>query len=60
MTGGGEMTQDSKRYLAICGGVGGAKLALLVAEEVVTETRRGRFHGATRWHLETPLRAPWR
>ena len=28
MTGGGEMTQDSERYLAICGGVGGAKLAL--------------------------------
>lgn len=38
----------------------GAKLALLIAEEVVTETRRGRYHGATRWHLETPQRAPWR
>jgi len=37
----------------------GVKLSLLVAEEVVTETKRGRFHRATRWKLETDQRAPW-
>ncbi len=37
----------------------GAKLALLLAEAVITETRRGRFHRATRWRLDTPRRAPW-
>jgi hypothetical protein len=29
----------------------GIKLGLLVCEEVVTETRRGKTHVATRWHL---------
>lgn len=37
----------------------GAKLALLVAEAVVTETRKGSFHRATRWHLKNTYRAPW-
>ena len=38
----------------------GVKIALLLAEAVVTETKRGRHHSATRWHLENPQRAPWR
>jgi hypothetical protein len=38
----------------------GAKLSLLICEAVTTETRCGRSHHATRWHLESPLRAPWR
>jgi hypothetical protein len=37
----------------------GSKLALLSADHVVTETRHGRYHRATRWCLETPRRAPW-
>lgn len=37
----------------------GVKLALLVAEEVVTETKKGPFHKATRWKLESAQRAPW-
>ncbi|MEK7766972.1 MAG: ATP-binding protein, partial [bacterium] len=37
----------------------GAKIALLGAEHVVTETRRGAYHRATRWTLESPRRAPW-
>ena len=37
----------------------GIKLGLLVASEVVTETRRGATHVATRWHLATRHRAPW-
>jgi hypothetical protein len=37
----------------------GVKLALLMAEHVVTETRNGAFHRATRWKLESPRRAPW-
>jgi hypothetical protein len=38
----------------------GIKLGLLVAREVVTETRRGATHVATRWHLATRHRAPWK
>jgi hypothetical protein len=38
----------------------GIKLGLLVAAEVVTETRRGHTHVATAWHLSTRKRAPWR
>ena len=38
----------------------GIKLGLLVAREVVTETRRGATHVASRWHLATRHRAPWR
>jgi hypothetical protein len=37
----------------------GAKLALLVAKEVITETRAGRAYAATRWRLESSQRAPW-
>ncbi|MEO6212305.1 MAG: ATP-binding protein [Vicinamibacterales bacterium] len=38
----------------------GIKLGLLVAEEVVTETRRGGTHAATTWRLATRYRAPWK
>src|SRR5712692_1963122 len=38
----------------------GIKLGLLVCEEVVTETRRGTTHVATRWHLASRHRAPWK
>ena len=38
----------------------GIKLGLLVAEEVVTETRRGTTHVATVWRLATRTRAPWK
>jgi len=38
----------------------GIKLALLVCREVVTETRRGKSHVATQWHLATRHRAPWK
>jgi hypothetical protein len=33
----------------------GIKLGLLVADEVVTETRRGKTHVATTWHLASKL-----
>ena len=38
----------------------GIKLGLLVSAEVVTETRRGATHVATRWHLASRYRAPWK
>jgi len=38
----------------------GIKLALLACREVVTETRRGKTHIATRWHLASRHRAPWK
>jgi hypothetical protein len=38
----------------------GIKLGLLVSREVVTETRRGATHVATRWHLASRYRAPWK
>jgi hypothetical protein len=38
----------------------GIKLGLLVARDVVTETRRGASHVATRWHLASRHRAPWK
>ncbi len=38
----------------------GIKLALLQCEEVVTETRRGRTHLATRWRLGSRYKAPWK
>lgn len=37
----------------------GAKLALLIAKSVVTETKSKQFHRATRWYLESDQRAPW-
>jgi hypothetical protein len=38
----------------------GIKLGLLVSREVITETRRGGTHIATRWHLASRHRAPWK
>ena len=38
----------------------GIKLGLLVSREVVTETRRGATHVATRWYLASRHRAPWK
>lgn len=38
----------------------GIKLGLLVSREVITETRRGKTHVATRWHLASRHRAPWK
>ena len=38
----------------------GIKLGLLAAEEVLTETRKGDTHVATRWHLASRNRAPWK
>jgi len=38
----------------------GIKLGLLVSREVVTETRRGSTHVATRWYLASRHRAPWK
>jgi hypothetical protein len=37
----------------------GIKLGLLVCEEVLTESKRGSTHVATRWHLASRHRAPW-
>src|ERR1700730_14979610 len=36
----------------------GIKIGLLVSEEVLTETRRGRHHSATIWHRSSRPRAP--
>jgi hypothetical protein len=38
----------------------GIKLGLLVCKEVVTETRRGKTHVASVWHLASRHRAPWK
>jgi hypothetical protein len=38
----------------------GIKLGLLVSREVITETRRGATHVATRWSLASRHRAPWK
>jgi hypothetical protein len=38
----------------------GIKLGLLSCEEVVTETRRAASHVATRWHLASRHKAPWK
>jgi hypothetical protein len=67
----GMQRRDLKRYHDIAAstksrgeGIGfagvGIKLGLLVAREVVTETRRGATHVATVWHLATRYRAPWK
>lgn len=37
----------------------GIKLGLLASLEVVTETRSGSTHVATRWHLASRHKAPW-
>ncbi|MBI5838404.1 MAG: ATP-binding protein [Candidatus Eisenbacteria bacterium] len=38
----------------------GIKLSLLLCREVLTETRRGKSHVATLWHLASRHRAPWK
>ena len=38
----------------------GIKLGLLVCEEVLTETRRGKNHVASSWHMASRHRAPWK
>ncbi len=38
----------------------GIKLGLLLCADVVTETRRGKTHVATRWHLASRHKAPWK
>lgn len=38
----------------------GIKLGLLICEDVVTETRRGKEHVASRWHLTGRHKAPWK
>jgi histidine kinase/DNA gyrase B/HSP90-like ATPase len=38
----------------------GIKLGLLVCEEVLTETRRGKSQVATSWHMASRHRAPWK
>ncbi|TMQ73368.1 MAG: hypothetical protein E6K81_04870 [Candidatus Eisenbacteria bacterium] len=38
----------------------GIKLGLLLSEQVLTETRRGKSHVATRWHLASRHKAPWK
>jgi hypothetical protein len=38
----------------------GIKLGLLVSEEVLTESRRGKDHIATSWAMTNRKRAPWR
>ena len=38
----------------------GIKLGLLVAEAVLTESRRGTSHVASRWHLASRQKAPWK
>ena len=38
----------------------GIKLGLLVSDEVITESRRGKEHVSTTWMLTNRRRAPWR
>ncbi len=38
----------------------GIKLGLLVCEDVFAETRRGKTHAASSWHLASRYRAPWK
>src|SRR5512143_1234068 len=38
----------------------GIKLGLLVCEDVLTETRRGKSYVATSWHMASRHRAPWK
>lgn len=38
----------------------GIKLGLLLCDEVVTEAARGKTRVATRWHLKSKYRAPWK
>src|SRR6266571_5525437 len=38
----------------------GIKIALLVCDQVVTETRRGKHHVASTWGLASRHKAPWK
>jgi hypothetical protein len=38
----------------------GIKLGLLISTEVFTETRRGKTHVASSWHMSSRHRAPWK
>jgi histidine kinase/DNA gyrase B/HSP90-like ATPase len=38
----------------------GIKLGLLICEDVLTETRRGKNHVASLWHMASRHRAPWK
>jgi hypothetical protein len=38
----------------------GIKLGLLICDEVLTETRRGKNHVASSWHMASRHRAPWK
>jgi hypothetical protein len=38
----------------------GIKLGLLACEEVLTETKRGKSHVASSWHIASRHRAPWK
>lgn len=38
----------------------GIKLALLTAEKVITETKRGSLYKASQWNIESSHRAPWK
>jgi hypothetical protein len=38
----------------------GIKLALLACKDAMTESRRGKSHVASSWHLASRHRAPWR
>jgi histidine kinase/DNA gyrase B/HSP90-like ATPase len=69
--GGGMRRRDLARYHDVAAttkvrgqGIGfagvGIKIGLLVSEEVLTETRLGRHHAATVWHLSSRHRAPWK
>jgi hypothetical protein len=56
-----DLAATSKRKGRSIGFAGvGIKLGLLVADEVLTETRRARAHLATSWRLTAKSRAPWR
>ncbi|MBY0269707.1 MAG: ATP-binding protein [Burkholderiales bacterium] len=53
-------TSSKKRGQGIGFAGVGIKLALLACKEVVTETRRGKVHVASQWHLAARHKAPWR
>jgi hypothetical protein len=56
-----DLATTSKRRGSGIGFAGvGIKLALLACDEALTESRRGRTHIATSWHLAARHRAPWK
>jgi hypothetical protein len=56
-----DLASTTKRRGVSIGFAGvGIKLGLLLADEVITETRRKRTHLATSWRLSSRNRAPWR